>query len=157
MSIEVKVPQLPESVEDATVMAWHKQPGETVNREDNLLDLETDKVVLEVPAPGPGVLAEVRVKQGDVVRAGDVIAILSEATGEAAAPAASGATKPSEAEEAETAAGESTAAKETESDSPLSPAVRRLVVEHGLDPNAIPASGRGGRLTKEDVLEHLSQ
>ena len=157
MSIEVKVPQLPESVEDATVMAWHKQPGETVNREDNLLDLETDKVVLEVPAPGPGVLAEVRVKQGDVVRAGDVIAILSEATGEAAAPAASGATKPSEAEEAETAAGESTAAKATESDSPLSPAVRRLVVEHGLDPNAIPASGRGGRLTKEDVLEHLSQ
>ena len=86
MSIEVKVPQLPESVEDATVMAWHKQAGEAVNREDNLLDLETDKVVLEVPAPSTGVLTEIRVKAGDVVRAGDVVAILTE--GQAEAPAA---------------------------------------------------------------------
>jgi 2-oxoglutarate dehydrogenase E2 component (dihydrolipoamide succinyltransferase) len=159
MSIEVKVPQLPESVEDATVMAWHKQAGEAVNREDNLLDLETDKVVLEVPAPSAGVLAEIRVKAGDVVRAGDVVAILAEGQAEASGaptprsgsdePAPVAKTAPTEAPAAVPAAASEAA--------PLAPAVRRLVMEHDLDPQAIHASGRDGRLTKEDVLNHVAQ
>lgn len=159
MSIEVKVPQLPESVEDATVMVWHKQAGESVNREDNLLDLETDKVVLEVPAPNSGVLTEVRVKAGDVVRAGDVVAILTEGQPEVpAAPAVkSEADEPAPVATAaptEAAAAAPAAASEA---APLAPAVRRLVVEHGLDPQSIHASGRDGRLTKEDVLNHVAQ
>ncbi len=159
MSIEVKVPQLPESVEDATVMAWHKEAGEAVNREDNLLDLETDKVVLEVPAPSSGVLTEIRVKAGDVVRAGDVVAILTE--GQAAAPAAPTVTSESDepAPVAKAAPPEAPAAVPAAASevAPLAPAVRRLVVEHGLDPQAIHASGRDGRLTKEDVLNHVAQ
>ena len=159
MSIEVKVPQLPESVEDATVMAWHKEAGEAVNREDNLLDLETDKVVLEVPAPSSGVLTEIRVKAGDVVHAGDVVAILTE--GQAAAPGASTATSKSDepAPVAKAAPPEAPAAVPAAASeaAPLAPAVRRLVVEHGLDPQAIHGSGRDGRLTKEDVLNHVAQ
>ena len=160
MRIEVKVPQLPESVEDATVMAWHKQPGEAIERADNLLDLETDKVVLEVPAPGPGVLAEVLVKQGDVVKAGDVVAILTEGSGEgAAAPAAPApADKTAPAATAPTEAPQSASpTPETDAEQALSPAVRRLVVENNLDAKAIPASGRDGRLTKEDVLAFMAQ
>ena len=76
MSIEVKVPQLPESVEDATVATWHKRPGDRVRRDENLVDLETDKVMLEVPAPAAGVLGEARVNEGDVVKAGQVVAVL---------------------------------------------------------------------------------
>ena len=157
MRIEVKVPQLPESVEDATVMAWHKQPGESVDRADNLLDLETDKVVLEVPAPGPGVLAEVLVKQGDVVKAGDVVAILTEGSGEGAA-AATPAKQAAPASAAPIEAPKSApATPETEAEQALSPAVRRLIVENNLDAKAIPASGRDGRLTKEDVLAFMAQ
>ncbi|MGB7289784.1 MAG: 2-oxoglutarate dehydrogenase complex dihydrolipoyllysine-residue succinyltransferase [Candidatus Macondimonas sp.] len=159
MSIEVKVPQLPESVEDATVMAWHKEAGEAVNREDNLLDLETDKVVLEVPAPSSGVLTEIRVKAGDVVHAGDVVAILTE--GQAAAPGASTTTSKSDepAPVAKAAPPEAPAAVPAAASeaATLAPAVRRLVVEHGLDPQAIHGSGRDGRLTKEDVLNHVAQ
>ncbi len=86
MSIEIKVPQLPESVSDATLIAWHKKVGESVTRDENLVDLETDKVVLEVPAPTSGVLQEIRVQDGAVVTAGDVLAILQE--GAATAPQA---------------------------------------------------------------------
>ncbi|HXF08901.1 MAG TPA: 2-oxoglutarate dehydrogenase complex dihydrolipoyllysine-residue succinyltransferase [Candidatus Acidoferrales bacterium] len=155
MRIEVKVPQLPESVEDATVMAWHKQPGETVDRADNLLDLETDKVVLEVPAPGPGVLAEVLVKQGDVVKSGDVVAILTEGSGEGAAAATPGKqAAPASAAPIEASA---PATPEADAEQALSPAVRRLIVENNLDAKAIPASGRDGRLTKEDVLAFMAQ
>jgi len=158
MRIEVKVPQLPESVEDATVMAWHKQPGEAVGREDNLLDLETDKVVLEVPAPGPGVLAEILVKQGDVVKAGDVVAILTEGSGEkAAVPAASAPTEQAVPAAPSEAPKPAPATPESEAGQALSPAVRRLIVENNLDAAAIPASGRDGRLTKEDVLAFMAQ
>jgi 2-oxoglutarate dehydrogenase E2 component (dihydrolipoamide succinyltransferase) len=89
MSIEVKVPQLPESVADATLVAWHKSPGDKVSRDENLADLETDKVVLEVPAPADGVLKEIRISDGTTVTAGDILAILEEgeASGDAA-PAA---------------------------------------------------------------------
>lgn len=146
MSIEVKVPPLPESVSEATIVTWHKQPGEAVSRDENLVDIETDKVVLEVPAPEDGVLAEIVAGEGDTVTAGQLIARL-----EAGAPAA--AAKPAAAEKAQAAQPAAAAAATNLED--LSPAVRRLVAEHGLDPSQIPGTGRGGRLTKEDVLNFM--
>src|SRR5437868_9611906 len=86
MTTEIRVPQLPESVADATLVAWHKQPGEAIKRDENLADLETDKVVLEVPAPTNGVVREIRVQSGTVVTSGQVLAVIEE--GAAAAPAA---------------------------------------------------------------------
>src|SRR5690348_11997894 len=87
MSIEVRVPVLPESVSDATIASWHKNPGDAVKRDENLVDLETDKVVLEVPAPADGVLKEIRAKQGDTVGSQDVIAVIEEGAVAQAAPA----------------------------------------------------------------------
>ena len=156
MTIEVKVPQLPESVADATLVAWHKSPGDTVSRDENLADLETDKVVLEVPAPAAGVLKEIRITDGTTVTAGEILAILEEGEGapaaspEAAAepaPGAAPAEQPVEqpAEESGKAAGR------------LSPSVRRLVEEHGLDPAEIPGSGRDGRISKVEVMEYLER
>ena len=86
MSTEVRVPALPESVSDATILTWHKQPGETVSQDENLVDLETDKVVLEVPAPVDGVLKEVRFNGGETVQADDLLAIIEAGAGRAAAP-----------------------------------------------------------------------
>src|SRR5579859_852045 len=94
MSIEVKVPQLPESVQDATLVSWHKKAGDAVSRDENLVDIETDKVVLEVPAPVSGVLKEIRVKDGTTVGAGQVIAILEEGSAAVAAPAQKAAPAP---------------------------------------------------------------
>jgi len=145
MTIEVRVPQLPESVADATLVAWHKQPGDAVSRDENLVDLETDKVVLEVPAPAAGVLREVRVQAGATVTGGQVLALLEEGAGAAAAPASKASSGRAEAPaEAKGTAGER-----------LAPSVRRLVEEHKLDAGAIPGSGRDGRITKGDVLSHL--
>ncbi len=148
MSVEVKVPNLPESVADATLVSWHKQLGEAVARDENLVDLETDKVVLEVPAPADGVLAEILRIDGDTVTAGELIAKI-DADGKAVASVAAAvpASTPEPAEALPTAA--------VESEMPMSPAVRRLVAEHGLDPNVIPGTGKGGRLTKPDVLSFL--
>jgi 2-oxoglutarate dehydrogenase E2 component (dihydrolipoamide succinyltransferase) len=151
MTIEVRVPQLPESVADATLVAWHKKPGDAVNRDENLVDLETDKVVLEVPAPSAGVIKELKVQNGAVVTSGQVLALLEEgAAAGAPAPAAAvtapaAATPPAPAVEAKPGGG---AEK-------LAPAVRRLVEEHKLEPGAIAGSGRDGRITKGDVLSHL--
>src|SRR5262249_2594307 len=91
MTIEIRVPQLPESVADATLVAWHKQPGDTVSRDENLADLETDKVVLEVPAPMNGVLREIRIQGGTTVTSGQVLAVLDEAAAGAGRGAAAGA------------------------------------------------------------------
>lgn len=150
MSIEIKVPPLPESVSDATLVAWHKQVGEAVGRDENLVDLETDKVVLEVPAPAAGVLSEIRIDDGATVTAGDVLAILSE--GEAAVaepepepePGAEPAAKP----EPEASNGAGKSAK-------TSPAVRRLLEEHDLDATIVPGTGKDGRVTKADVMAFL--
>jgi 2-oxoglutarate dehydrogenase E2 component (dihydrolipoamide succinyltransferase) len=144
MSIEVKVPQLPESVTDATLVSWHKAAGDAVSRDESLVDLETDKVVLEVPAPASGVLKEIRVEDGATVTSGDVLAVLEE--GEVAAAPAAPAEEDSKAEPVQ----ESATAK-------LSRAVRRLVDEHGLDPAAITGTGRDGRLTKGDVMSYLEK
>jgi 2-oxoglutarate dehydrogenase E2 component (dihydrolipoamide succinyltransferase) len=177
VSIEVKVPQLPESVADATLVAWHKKPGETVKRDENLVDLETDKVVLEVPAPADGVLKQIVAPDGAVVTSGQVLAVLEAGAAEAAAaPARPEPTKPAPPKPAPAATPvQSMAApsppkpaaqpqqKEAAlpqdlrgSSSKMGPAVRKLVEEHDLDPAAIAGSGRSGRITKGDVLEYIA-
>ena len=145
MTIEIKVPPLPESVTDATLVGWHKQVGESVSRDENLVDLETDKVVLEVPAPASGTISKIVVEDGATVVAGDVIAILEE--GEAATAA------PAPVEEKETPPEPSAPA----SGGPVktSPAVRRLLDEHDLDATMVTGTGKDGRLTKADVMAFL--
>jgi 2-oxoglutarate dehydrogenase E2 component (dihydrolipoamide succinyltransferase) len=140
MTIEVRVPQLPESVADATLVVWHKQPGDAVGRDENLADLETDKVVLEVPAPVAGVLKEHKVSAGATVTSGTLLAII--AAGEAAAAKAS---------EAPAAAAGITKGEGAR----LGPAARRIVEEKQIDPATIPGSGREGRVTKQDVVRAL--
>ena len=179
MSIEVKVPQLPESVADATLVTWHKKAGESVRREENLVDLETDKVVLEVPAPADGVLKEIVAADGAVVTSGQVLALLEPGV-VAASPAAAG-PKPSAAKPAPAApiaaaarpapapaaaarppptvaaapaTGEAAARPGTPNR--MGPAVRKLVEEHDLDPASIAGSGREGRITKGDVLNYIA-
>jgi 2-oxoglutarate dehydrogenase E2 component (dihydrolipoamide succinyltransferase) len=154
MTTEIRVPQLPESVADATLVAWHKQPGDTVSRDENLADLETDKVVLEVPAPMNGVIKEIRIQSGTTVTSGQVLAVIDEAG------AGASAAKPAAATAAKAAPAASTA-KDAEAEGKdagkLSPSVRRLVEENKLDPGAIPGSGKDGRLTKSDVVGFLGK
>ena len=170
MTTEIRVPQLPESVADATLVAWHKQPGDTIKRDENLADLETDKVVLEVPAPANGVVREIRIQSGTVVTSGQVLAIIEEgAAGSTAGAAAStgaatggsaakAATAPSQSAPASAGNGQAnTPAAAAEAAGKLSPSVRRLVEENKLDPGAIPASGKDGRLTKSDVVDFLGK
>jgi 2-oxoglutarate dehydrogenase E2 component (dihydrolipoamide succinyltransferase) len=163
MTIEIRVPQLPESVADATLVAWHKQPGDPVTRDENLADLETDKVVLEVPAPLNGVIKEIRIQSGTTVTSGQVLAVIDEAgaaaTSGAAASAASSGTGAKAPASVARAAPVSTAKDpgDGKDGGKLSPSVRRLVEENKLDPGAIPASGKDGRLTKSDVVEFLGK
>jgi 2-oxoglutarate dehydrogenase E2 component (dihydrolipoamide succinyltransferase) len=149
MSIEIKVPQLPESVADATLVTWHKQAGQAVTRDENLADLETDKVVLEVPAPVSGVIKELRIVAGTSVTSGQVLAVLEEG---AAATAAATSAKPAVA-----AAPAAKPASAPASGDKLAPSVRRMVEEKQLDPAKIPATGRDGRITKGDVVDYLDQ
>jgi 2-oxoglutarate dehydrogenase E2 component (dihydrolipoamide succinyltransferase) len=154
MSTEIRVPQLPESVADATLVAWHKRPGDAIARDENLADLETDKVVLEVPAPANGVVRELRVQSGAVVKSGELLALIEEGAA-AASPAKSAAPA---AKVPPAAAPNITAAPAADKDpGRLSPSVRRLVEENRLDPASIPASGRDGRLTKSDVVGYLGK
>jgi 2-oxoglutarate dehydrogenase E2 component (dihydrolipoamide succinyltransferase) len=170
MGIEVRVPRLPESVAEAVVGDWHKKPGDRVRRDENLLDLETDKVVLEVPSPGEGILQEVRKEKGATVSSEEVLGIIEVA--EEKTP--SEPVLPTEAPEG----GAKTVGKDKEKTSadlsppeakvlarakegggeempPLSPSVRRLIREHQLDPHEISATGKSGRLTKADVVQFL--
>jgi 2-oxoglutarate dehydrogenase E2 component (dihydrolipoamide succinyltransferase) len=147
MTIEIKVPQLPESVADATLVTWHKQVGQAVARDENLADLETDKVVLEVPAPVNGVLKELRIVAGTSVTSGQVLAVLEEGAAAVAAPAA----KPTPAPAAKAAPAAAAG------NDKLAPSVRRMVEEKQLDPAKIPASGRDGRITKGDVVDYLDR
>ncbi len=184
MSTEVKVPTLPESVSDATVAKWHKKAGDSVKRDENLVDLETDKVVLEVPAPADGTLESIEAEEGETVTADQLLGRIAE--GEAGEAEESGETAESDDSEAsddegepdsEAQSGDRRASSEREEREPersagsskgaeapetpegidkLAPAVRRLVTEHGLDPSEIDGSGRDGRITKADVLRHVS-
>ncbi|KGP62357.1 dihydrolipoamide succinyltransferase [Legionella norrlandica] len=143
MSIEVKVPVLPESVADATVAAWHKKAGDKVARDENLVDLETDKVVLEVPSPVDGVLSEILFKVGDTVGSGELLAKITQGAAEE--------THKTEKEE-KTAPKEETSSKEDKSTSPV---VRRMMAEDDLKPGQIQGTGKDGRITKEDVLAYI--
>ncbi len=155
MATEVKVPQLPESVADATLVSWHKKPGDAVRRDENLVDLETDKVVLEVPCPTDGVLKEIKAEDGATVTSGELLAVV-EAGAAAPAPSASEAAEEKAPSESPAPAAAATAASSSDSaHDKLSPSVRRLVEEHDLDPARIQGSGRDGRITKGDVMNHL--
>ncbi len=151
MSIEVKVPVLPESVSDATIATWHKQPGDAVKRDENLVDLETDKVVLEVPSPADGVLKEIRHQTGDTVNSQDVIAILEEGAATEAAKPAADKPAPRAAAPAKAEAPAKPAAGKPGGDD-LSPAGRRMVSEENIDTSQVEGTGRSGRVTKEDLV-----
>ena len=153
MAIELKVPVLPESVSDATIADWHKKAGDAVKRDENLVDLETDKVVLEVPSPVDGVLKEIRHDTGDTVTSEQVIAIIEE--GAAAAPAAEKSDakpEPAEAPKAEPSA--TKPASTTTGNDDLPPAARRVASEEGIDASRVAGTGRDGRVTKEDVVNY---
>lgn len=144
MLIEVKVPQLPESVSEATLVSWHKKPGEAVSRDENLIDLETDKVVLELPAPQAGVLVELVEQDGATVVSGQLIARIDTA-------AVAGASAPAAAQPvAEVAVAAQSAAA-------VMPAARKLAAETGVDAGSVAGSGRDGRILKEDILKAASQ
>src|SRR5271156_6398592 len=145
MTIEVRVPQLPESVADATIVSWHKKPGDAVARDENLVDLETDKVVLEVPAAAAGVLKEIKLGDGTTVTSGQVLALIDEG-----ATAMPGASAPA------VMAAPGGAAKPDAAAAKLSPAAKRVVEENKLDPKAVSGSGRDGRVSKSDVVNYLS-
>ena len=166
MTIEVRVPQLPESVADATLVSWHKKPGDAVVRDENLVDLETDKVVLEVPAPVAGVHKEIKLADGTTVTSGQLLAVIDEtaaAVPGASAPAilasSSGATAAAKDTVAKDTAAKETAAKETakpEAGGKLSPAAKRVAEENKVDPKTVAGSGRDGRVSKSDVVNYLS-
>ncbi|WP_277052441.1 2-oxoglutarate dehydrogenase complex dihydrolipoyllysine-residue succinyltransferase [Zestomonas thermotolerans] len=145
MAIEIKAPTFPESVADGTVATWHKKPGDAVKRDELIVDIETDKVVMEVLAEADGVLAEIIKNEGDTVLSGELLGRLNEGAVAAAAPAA---TPTAAAAPAAPAAAPAAAAE----DAILSPAARKLAEENGIDPNSIAGTGKGGRVTKEDVL-----
>ena len=147
MTVEIKAPAFPESVADGVVSAWHKGPGDSVARDELLVEIETDKVVMEVVAPEPGVIAAILVAEGETITSEAVLATLSAGAAGTRTPAAE--------------SGSSRAAMDTACESaasiPMGPAVRALLDEHGLSPEGIEATGKGGRLLKEDVLSHLKQ
>jgi len=157
MIVEVKVPQLSESVAEATLLAWHKREGEAVKRDENLIDIETDKVVLELPAPADGVLVKVAKGDGGTVVSGEVIGTIdTEAKGTAAAAPP----PPPPAARSEPAAVPPTpppAPEAARNDARLMPAARKLVEEQGVDPTKITGSGRDGRITKGDVMDQLAR
>jgi 2-oxoglutarate dehydrogenase E2 component (dihydrolipoamide succinyltransferase) len=156
MLVEVKVPQLSESVAEATLLSWHKKEGEAVKRDDNLIDVETDKVVLELPAPADGVLVKIAKTDGGTVTSGEVIATIDTEAKPSAAPSAPAApaVKPQPAAVAPTPPAPPATARE---DARLMPAARKLVDEMGVDASKIQGSGRDGRVTKGDVLDHAAR
>ena len=193
MTIEIRVPQLPESVSDATLVNWHRSAGDPVRRDEKLVELETDKVVLEVPSPSDGILREVRVADGATVMAGEILALLEpgEASGASAGQAggtdvsgasaeragetdvtqvsteqagerrASGSELPgdgaSAVSEVTSERMSATQADDNDTLDRAGPAVRRLMREHRVDPHAIRGTGRGGRITKSDVLDFIAR
>ena len=144
MSVEIKVPELPESVTDAVIAAWRKQPGDRVQRDETLLDLETDKVILEVPAIETGVLKEIRFQQGDTVTPGQVLAVIEPADSAAAGQKTT---------DSKTAGADDTVIEEIA----VSPSARKLMREQGISESEVQGTGKGGRILKEDVLRALQQ
>ena len=154
MAIEVKVPVLPESVSDATIATWHKKAGDAVKRDENLLDLETDKVVLEVPAPVDGVLKEIKFAEGSTVTSQQVIAVIEEGAVAAAAPAAVDA--PKAAAPAAAAPAKAAAPAPAAASGDLPPGARFAATTAGVDPADVAGTGRRGMVTKEDIVNYAS-
>ncbi|ORM73212.1 dihydrolipoamide succinyltransferase [Pantoea wallisii] len=150
-SVEILVPDLPESVADATVATWHKKPGDSVSRDEVLVEIETDKVVLEVPASADGILEAILEDEGATVTSRQILGRLKEGNSGGKETTAKVESKES------TPAQRQTASLEEESNDALSPAVRRLIAENNLDASQIKGTGVGGRLTREDVEKHLTQ
>lgn len=161
MAIEVKVPQLPESISDATVSTWHKKAGDKVSRDENIVDLETDKVMLEVPSPTDGVIKEIVKSAGSTVRAQEVIALI-EPTASGAKPAEP--TPKAEKDEVKAEAQQSVSmpitppaeAQAAAKIPPMGPSVRRVAAEQGVDVSQVTGTGKGGRITKENVMSAIS-
>src|SRR5690348_7089642 len=152
MQVEVKVPQLSESVSEATLVAWRKKAGEPVKRDENLIDVETDKVVLELPAPADGVLAKIIKKDGDSVTSGEIIAMIdTEAKGAAAAPAAAPKDEKRAANPAPSPAGKEPAP--ASGGGSASPSATKIAAEKGIDTSTVQGTGRDGRVTKSDVMD----
>jgi len=149
MSTEIKAPVFPESVAEGTVATWHKQPGEACSRDELIVDIETDKVVLEVVAPADGVIEEIVKNEGDVVESGEIVGRFKEGAAGKSKPAESKAEEktdsPKAEEKPEAASG----------DAILSPAARKLAEENNVDPGAIKGTGKDGRVTKEDVQSYV--
>jgi 2-oxoglutarate dehydrogenase E2 component (dihydrolipoamide succinyltransferase) len=152
MTIEVKVPVLPESVEDATIATWHKKAGDTIRRDENLVDLETDKVVLEVPAPADGKVVELKAAEGDTVHSDDLIAVIEEGAVEETEAKEEAEPAPAEEPESKAAPASGSASKE---EPKLSPSARRAAAEEKVDPSSVEGTGRGGRVTKPDVMRSI--
>ena len=157
MATEVKVPTLGESVTEATVGQWLKKPGEAVKADEPIVSLETDKVAVDVPAPAAGTMGDIVAKEGDTVEVGALLAYVNEGAAAAPSPASAPAAKAEAATPAPSASTPAPAPAAADEDGEggnltLSPAVRRLVLEHGLDPSKIKGSGKDGRLTKDDVM-----
>ncbi len=151
MQIEVKVPTLSESVSEATLVSWHKKEGDAVKRDENLIDIETDKVVMELPAPADGVIVKIIKGDGGLVTAGEVIAMIdTEAKGAAPAPAAAAAAAPAPAKAAAPAAASAPSAPA------MSPAAAKIAAENNVAAGDVAGTGRGGRVTKEDVVNKVS-
>jgi 2-oxoglutarate dehydrogenase E2 component (dihydrolipoamide succinyltransferase) len=142
MAIEIKAPTYPESVQEGTIATWHKNAGDTVARDELVVDIETDKVVLEVVAPASGTLSEVLKGEGDIVLSNEIIARIEEGAVEAPATSAPAAEEPQ--------AQQSSA----QSDALVNPAAKKLAEERGIDLTQVKGSGKGGRITKEDVVNY---
>lgn len=154
MTIELKVPTLPESISDATVAKWHKKSGDPVQRDETLLELETEKVMLEVPAPQTGVLAEIFKPEGSIVTVNEILGILNTSVQTSTSntqPATSAQMTVSPSVAAPTISSAEAVLNE------LSPAVRRMVSEHGIDATQLTGSGKNGRITKEDIITHVEK
>ena len=157
MRIEVKVPQLPESISEATLVAWHRKPGDAVKRDENLIDIETDKVVLELPAPADGVLAEIAQPDGATVTSNQLIAVI-DTEAKAAQSSAAAAPPPAASPLSAPPSTAHTAAAPPSAPAPAAalPAARKVIAETGVDPATIAGTGRGGRITKGDALAAAS-
>ena len=142
MAIEIKAPTFPESVADGTVATWHKQPGDVVKRDELIVDIETDKVVIEVLAEADGVLAQIIKNEGDTVLSNELLGTLNEGGAVAAAPAVA----------AQAAAPVAAAVAVAGDEQILSPAARKIAEENGIDPSTVVGTGKGGRVSKEDVV-----
>src|SRR5689334_1684268 len=153
---EIRVPTLGESVTEATIGRWFKKAGDAVAVDEPLVELETDKVTIEVPAPSAGVLGEIAAKDGDTVAVGALLGMITDGAGAAKPAAAPAAAKPA-APPAAAAPAPASAAKAAPADAPLAPSVRKLSAESGIDASTVPGSGKDGRVTKGDMLAAIEK